>query len=195
MTPTIKFDDRELQKAFTAYIAYSKRSAPVILKKQIVQLAIGAKGVKGLFQEARSTRRATVAEIRSLPAKLDYRIRRAPGFSVKQEIARRVATAGFYQASGWVIPGIAEPRGKVAIVKTQRGSIRASGGVNPRITISNKSPQAFEFGARTGYVQRAVNARARDMQKYVRDRMASSAKEFSKARPNFQTTLAELMRL
>lgn len=195
MKPTITFDDRELQKAFTAYMAYTKRSAPVVLQKQIVQLAIGAKGVKGLFQEALTTRRATVAEIKALLGKLDYRIKRAPGFTVKKEIARRVASAGFYQASGWVVPGIAEPRGKGAVLKTQRGSIKASGGVNPRVTISNKSPKAFEFGQRTGYVQRAVNNRAKDMQKYIQKKMASDGKEFSKKTPRFQTSLAELMRL
>lgn len=195
MTPTIKFDDRAVQKAFRDYIAHTKRTVPEVLKKQIVQLAIGAKGVKGLFQEALSTRRATVAEIRALPAKLNYRIRRAPGFTAKREIARRIVNAGFYQASGWVVPGIAEPRGRGAVVKTQRGSISITGGTNPRATLKNKSPQAFEFGQRTGYVQRALNNRARDMQKYVQKKLASEAKEFSKPHPNFQTTLAELMRL
>lgn len=195
MTPTIKFDDRELQKAFRDYMAHTKRSGPVVLQKQVVQLAIGAKGVKGLFQEALSTRKATVAEIRGLPAKLDYRIKRVPGRTVKQEIAARIANAGFYQASGWVVPGIAVPRGRGAALKTQRGSIKATGGVNPRVTISNSSPKAFEFGSRTGYVQRALNNRARDMRKYVDKKMASEAKEFSKRKPRFESTLAELMRL
>lgn len=188
------FDDRELQRAFTEYMAYTKRSAPVVLEKQITQLAVGAKGVKGLFQEALGTRKATVAKIKALPAALGYRIKRVSG-SVKDEIKRRVTVAGFYQASGWVIPGRAEPRGKGVQIKTQRGSIKASGGINPKVTISNSSPQAFEFGERTGYVQRALNARARDMLKYVEKKMASDAKEFSKDKPSFTSTLAELMRL
>lgn len=194
MNFTATFDSTALNKAFRDYMSYTKRSGPEVLKKQVVQLAIGAKGVKGLFQEALSTRKDTVAEIRGLAAKLDYRIRRAPGFTVRQEIARRIGTAGFFQASGWVIPGIAQPRGKGAVVKTQRGSIKATGGINPSITISNKSPKAFEFGARTGYVQRALNARAKDMQKYVDKKMASDAKEFSKSRPIF-SSLAELMKV
>lgn len=194
MNISAKFDDRELQRAFRDYMAYTKRSGPVVLQKQVVQLAIGAKGVKGLFQEALSTRKETVREIRALPKKLNYRIRRTPGFTVKREIARRVASAGYYQASGWVIPGIAEPRGKGAVVRTQRGSIRTTGGINPRVTISNKSPQAFEFGSKTGYVQRAVNNRAADMRKYVDKKMASDAREFSKAKPHF-TSLAALMRI
>lgn len=194
MNFTAKFDDRELQKAFRDYMAHTKRSGPEVLKKQISQLAIGAKGVKGLFQEALTTRAATVAIIRGLPERLNYRIRRAPGFTVKQEINRRIANAGFYQASGWVVPGIAQPRGRGAVVKTQRGSISSKGGINPSVTISNKSPQAFEFGSRTGYIQRAVNSRARDMQKYVQKKMASDAKQFSKPRPHF-TTLADLMSL
>lgn len=195
MNFTATFDDRELQKAFRDYMAYTKKSGPEVLKKQIVQLAIGAKGVKGLFQEALSTRRDTVAAIRALPAHLSYRIRRAPGFTVRQEISRRVKNAGFYQASGWIIPGIAQARGKAAVVKTQRGSISAKGGINPSTTITNKSPKAFEFGSRTGYIQRAVNSRARDMQKFVQDKMAKDAKKFSGRHPNFTTSLSELMRL
>lgn len=188
------FDDKELQRALTQYISYSKRSAPEILEKQMTSLAIGAKGVKGLFQEALSTRRATVAEIRQLPTRLDYRIKRAHGFTVKKEIARRIASAGFYQASGWVIPGRFQPRGKGGVVKTQRGSISKKGGINPSITIKNSSPKAFEFGSRTGYIQRALNARAKDMLKYVEKKMASDAKKLSLPKPRF-TSLAELMRI
>lgn len=194
MNISVSFDDRELQRAFREYMAHTKRSAPAVLQKQIVQLAIGAKGVKGLFQEAVSTRNATVAAIKALPVALGYRIRRAPGFTVKKEIARRVSKAGYYQASGWLVPGIATMRGKNAQIITQRGSITATGGINPSVTIKNKSPQAFEFGSRTGYIQRALNSRARDMLKYVNDRMASDAAAFSKAHPVF-TSLAELMRI
>lgn len=196
MNVEVKFDDRELQKAFRDYMAHTKRSAPEVLKKQITQLAIGAKGVKGLFQEAVGTRPATVATIRGLPEKLGHRIRRAPGFTVKQEIARRVSKAGFYQASGWIVPGIAQPRGRGAVVITQRGSITAKGGINPSTTISNRSPQAFEFGSRTGYIQRALNARARDMQKYVQDKLNKEAKEFSLPKPSFNsifTSISSLM--
>lgn len=194
MNISASFDGRELQRAFSEYMNYTKRSGPVVLQKQIVQLAIGAKGVKGLFQEALSTRQATVSAIKALPAALSYRIRRALGFTVKQEIARRVSRAGFYQASGWIVPGIAEARGAGAQVLTQRGSITAKGGVNPSVTIKNKSPQAFEFGSRTGYIQRALNARARDMLAYVEKKMASDGKAFSSnTRPVF-TSLAELMR-
>lgn len=177
-------------------MAYTKRSAPVVLNKQITQLAIGAKGVKGLFQEARDTRRATIAEIRALPARLDYRIKRYHG-TVKNEIARRISQAGHYQASGWIVEGLPRPSGKGSKVFTIRGSIRTTGGVNPRVTISNKSPRAFEFGQRTGYVQRAVNNRAKDMLKYVQKKLASDAQEFSKPYPKFVriTTIAELMRL
>lgn len=192
MNISVKFDDRDLQRAFTDYMAYTKKSAQESLQKQIVQLAVGAKGVKGLFQEALATRKETVRDIRSLPARLNFAIRRAPGFSVRQEIARRVQSAGYYQASGWIVPGIAEPRGRGATVKTLRGSIKTTGGINPRVSISNSSPKAFEFGSKTGYIQRALDARARDMLKYVKNKMAREAREFSKPKPNFNIPLSTL---
>lgn len=180
--------ERELTEVFFQYRQLSSRALPVILDKQIQQLAVGAKGVKGLFQEARDTRPATVKEIKSLPKRLGYRIKRDKGVTVVKEIASRIAQAGYFQASGWLYPGVPTPRGGGAKIKTLRGSIQftAKNGQIARITLSNSSPGAAEFGAKTGYIERAIRNRIADMKVYCQRAMDKIAADFSKPKPKFR---------
>ena len=190
MNVTASFDMREVSAALNAYMSHSNRAPEAILYKQATQLAIGAKGVKGLYQEALTHRPEVIREIRALPKRLGHRIKRESG-SVRAEIARRTVQAGRFQASGWITEAMPNPRG--AVVRTVRGKITMRGGANARVTLSNRSPQALEFGSRTGYIQRALNNRARDMRRYVEKKLASDARQLSSRRPRF-TPISELMR-
>lgn len=194
---TAKFDMSEIDRAFRAYIAHSNRSIPYICEKQMVQLCIGAKGVRGLFQEALRERPETIRQIRALPSRLNWRIKRESGPAMA-EIRRRVAKAGYFQASGWIIKGLPETervnRGPSRVF-TQRGVLMARpSGLNARITVANTSPRALEFGERTGYIQRAINNRAADMEKYVERKLARDAKALSAKVPRFMS-ISELMRV
>lgn len=187
MQPTIDTRNlgKQLSQVFSEYAAYNGRSMRELLEKQMVQLAIGAKGSKGLFQEAVAERQRTITEIKALPQKLNWRIKRWRG-SVKQEIARRQRFAGYYQASGWIPPEYLQFFTGKLTIKTNRGSLSARlNGANPSITLTNKSPRALEFGSRSGYIGRAMRNRIRDMDVYIRRKQREAAAEFSKDRPSF----------
>lgn len=180
---SIHFDDRNLRKAFTAYMAVTSRDARTTLEVKAAMLVSGGKGVQGLYQEARKHAPETRAEIRAL-ARKPWKIKRKRG-SAMAEIARRLRYAGFVQSTGWFNKRYGTPRkdGSVPIrqVANPRGVVvsRLSG---PKmfISITNRTPRAGEFASKTGYVQRAINNITADMMKYVERKLQESAQRFSK---------------
>ena len=178
--------ETELSQVFAQYVSHSTRSVPEILRKQLSQLAVGAKGVRGLYQEARAIGPITKREIRALPERLSWRIKRQSG-SVKAEIQRRLKHAGLYQASGWLEPSILEGVGNIASVKTLRAEIQWITGGSGKVSVRliNKTPNAAEFGARTGYILRALSKRIADMKVYVRRNANIDARKFSSKKPDF----------
>lgn len=176
-------------RVFNDYRQLNKRALPYLLRNRAIQLAIGSgKGArhKGLYQEARALRTMVRAEIRALPQQLDWRIKRASG-SVKKEIARRQVFAGIYQASGWLVPGLTDITGEGSNLKTIRGQVDMQlSGNRPRITLTNTSPRALEFGTRTGYIARAFHNQTQDMLVYIKKHLSLTAAEFQKRYPNFK---------
>lgn len=188
--------EREMTRVFNDYRQLNKRALPEIMRKRAISLAIGSgKGAKykGLYQEARDLRPMVQAEIRALPEKLKYRIKRS-GRTVAQEIAARQVQAGYYQASGWLVPGLTDIGGEGSRVKTIRGRVDMQlTGDRPSITLTNTSPNALEFANRTGYMARAVYNQTQDMLVYIQKHLDLTAREFSKKYPNFRTPIENFL--
>ena len=161
---------------------FTRRSLPEVLEKQANMLISGAKGYKGLYQEARSHAPEVKSEIKGLPTKLGWRIKRKGG-SVKKEIRRRLKYAGLVQSTGWfnnrygtprkdgtaVIRQVSNPRGRVITRLT---------GNNPYIILINRTPNAGEYAKKTGYIDAAIRGRADDMMEYVKKHIFSQAQKF-----------------
>lgn len=173
MKATIKADMKPMRDALRLYMQYSRRSLPEILKKQAAMLISGAKGVNGLFQEARSHAFEVRNEIRSLPKKLNWRIKRTSG-SAMAEIRRRLQYAGWVQSTGWfnVRYGRTIKTGapkRLQAVRNPRGVVIENlTGPSPYIILRNRTPNAGEYAKKTGYVDRAIKNRAADLMVYVR---------------------------
>lgn len=188
---------REMGRTFEEYSELNKRSVPMLLKKRMVQLAIGSGGGhKGLFQEARDLRPQVQAEIKSLPGKLHHHIRRYHRANNTEagEIAARLVQAGYFQASGWLVEGFDDTFEAGGSVKTQRGRLDMNlEGDNPSITLTNTSPRALEFGTATGYIARAFFNQTQDMLDYIQKHLDMTAIEFNKTHPNFNKSFDEFV--
>lgn len=139
----------------------------------------GFAGGGGLYQECRVHAPDTIAEIKGLPAKYGYRIKRLPGVTVAKEIIRRLKNAGYVQSTGW-LNRVYKGKNKDAIrhVRNPRGEVEQSlTGLQPYIILTNRTPGAAEFAEKTGYVQRAIDNRAKDMLVYVQRKLAERAKK------------------
>lgn len=182
---------KDLTKTLGEYAAYSKRSNAVVVDKQAQQLAIGSKGVRGLYQEARFVEGPkTKQEIRALLTKLGHRIRRYGG-TAEAEIRRRAAKAGLYQSTGWISDRYSINSAR-RLVTTSRGRVSLSlRGDRPSVTIFNESIGAAEFANRTGYIGRAISNRVRDMRVYLTRKLASDAKRFSRPKPKFPKSISQ----
>lgn len=210
-------DLRALERTLRQYVDVSTKPLPAALELQATQMAIG-KG--GLYREGMKERGRQVAKIKALPQRLGHRIRkrtvsslggsripqnpRRRGASQKvraaaaktgrqhvteaEEIRLRLRHAGRYQASGWINRRMT-PRG--AKIITSRGRVSFRGGINPSVTLTNTSPQAAEYGARTGYIGRALRNRTRDMLVYIQRKLDRDARAFSRPRPR-QSARAEI---
>jgi hypothetical protein len=187
---------REMSRVFNDYRQLNKRALPEILRNRAIALAIGSgKGAKykGLYQEARALRSMVRAEIQALPKKLNWRIKRFAG-TVKAEIARRQVQAGYFQASGWLVPGLIDISGEGSQVKTVRGQVSMQlNGNKPSITLTNTSPNAREYGNRTGYISRALYNQTQDMLVYIQKHLDLTVQEFNKKYPNFRTPIENFM--
>lgn len=187
---------REMNRVFNDYRQLNKRALPYLLRNRAIQLAVGSgRGAKhkGLYQEARALRSSVQAEIRKLPAQLNYRIKRPPGRTVKDEIKARLVHAGIFQASGWIVPGFTD-LGEGFNVKTVRGRVVMKiSGNNPSITLINTSPRALEYGQRTGYIARAFYNQIQDMLVYIQGHLNLTAREFSKTYPSFNRPITDFL--
>lgn len=184
---------KEMGRVFGDYRQLNKRALPYLLRNRMIQLAVGSgKGGKhrGLFQEALRLRSKVQSEIRALPKKLGWRIKRPPGRTAEQEIAARQVQAGRFQASGWIVPGFSDITSEGSNVKTVRGTVSMKlAGDRPSITLTNTSPRAQEFGNRTGYIARAFYNQTQDMLEYIRKHLNLTADEFRKQYPNFKRSI------
>lgn len=179
-------DTGGFNKAMAALIKAGTKTPQQVLLNQAQKLVSSDftdpdDGVKrgGLFQEARKEAPATKAEIRSLPARLGYRIKRRAGVTVKQEIRRRLKFAGYVQSTGW-LNRVWKNKAKTALrlIKNPRGRvIQNLTGNNPSITLINETPGAAEFAAKTGYVDRALAGRAQDMAKHTEKKILDAARK------------------
>ncbi len=178
--------DRDLggfEKSMISYMDARKITCQKVLVDQAQKLVssdFNDGGVKrgGLYQEARKEAPKTIAEIKSLPARLGYRIKRRKGMTVAMEIKRRLKNAGYVQSTGWLnrvwkIKGVkwkqvGRPRNRV---------IQNLNGLNPSIEIINETPGAAEFAEKTGYFDRAVANREQDMANYCEKKMLEAAKK------------------
>ena len=183
---------REMSRVFNDYRQLNKRALPELLRKRAISLAIGSgkrASFKGLYQEARDLRPSVQAEIKALPEKLKYHIKRT-GRTVAQEIRARQVQAGYFQASGWLVPGLIDITGAGSRVQTIRGRVDMKlAGNSPSITLTNTSPNALEFAERTGYMARAFYNQTQDMLQYIQEHLDLMAAEFSKKYPNFRTPI------
>jgi hypothetical protein len=187
---------REMTKVFADYRQLNKRALPYLLRNRMIQLAVGSgKGAKykGLFQEALALRSQVQSEIRALPERLKWHIKRPYGTALA-EIKRRLVNAGRYQASGWLVPGFTDITGEGSNVKTLRGEVSMQlRGSNPSITLTNTSPRALEFGTRTGYIARAFYNQTQDMLVYIQQHLNLTVREFNKKYPNFKQPIEEFI--
>lgn len=137
----------------------------------------------GLYQECRKERFDTIADIKSLRSRLGYRIKRAPGVTVPQEIRRRLKHVGDVQSTGWLnrvwaLRGHGAKVRTVKVVGKPRGRVIMNlNGVNPSIEITNETPGAEAFANKTGYFRRAVSNREQDMANYVHKKMLQVAQK------------------
>lgn len=188
---------QKMGDVFRDYRSLNKRAGPVILRNRAIAFAIGSgKGARyrGLFQEARALRSSVVAEIKALPQKLDWRIKRPKGFTVSQEIATRLVQAGYFQASGWLVPGLTDITGEGSNLKTVRGKVLFRGSENHlSVTLTNTSPRALEYAKRTGYMARVFYNQTQDMLVYIKAHLNLTAAEFSKKYPNFRQPIEEFL--
>ena len=175
MRITIKANMKPMRDALELYMKYTKRSLPEILSKQAAMLISGAKGVNGLYQEARRHAGQTELEILQLPSRLKWRIKREKGGAMA-EIRRRLQYAGWVQSTGWFnrrygrVVKNGAPR-KLLSVKSPRGVVIENlTGFSPYIILKNKTPNAGEWAQKTGYVDRAVSNRAKDLMVYVENK-------------------------
>ena len=178
---------REMGRTFDEYSELNHRALPELLKKRMVQLAIGSGGGhKGLFQEARDMRPVVQAEIMALPQKLNHRIKRYGRRTEAQEITSRLVQAGYFQASGWLVDGFDDIAGEGGHVVTNRGRLEMNlTGDDPSITLTNTSPRALEFGIWTGYIARAFYNQTQDMLDYIQKHLDLTVDEFNQKHPNF----------
>jgi hypothetical protein len=192
---TSKFAE-EMGRVFQEYRSLNRRALPELLRNRAIALAIGSgKGAryKGLYQEALALRPQIQREIKALPAQLNWRIKRHAG-TVKQEIARRIVQAGRFQASGWIVPGLTDISGEGANVKTVRGKVTMHlSGDRPTVTLTNRSPRAFEFAQRTGYISRALYNQSQDMLVYIKKHLGLTVAEFARKHPNFRKPIGEFI--
>lgn len=182
----------EMEHVFNEYSELNKRSLPELLKKRMLQLAIGSGGGhKGLFQEARDLRPLVQAEIKYLPKRLNHHILRHGLKTEAAAIQSRLSQAGYFQASGWLVEGFTSGvSGPGSQIKTQRGSLDMQlDGDNPHITLTNSSPRALEFGEATGYIARAFYNQTQDMLEYIQKHLDMTAAEFSRSHPNFHQSM------
>lgn len=185
---------KEMSRVFAEYRALNGRALPYLLRNRAIQLSIGSgKGGqhKGLYQEALSLRPKVQAEIKALPRKLKWHIKRSPGRTVEKEITYRQLQAGRFQASGWIVPGLQDITGEGAKVKTIRGKVSFTNTASScSVTLTNTSPRAFEFGMRTGYIAKAFYNQTQDMLIYIRKHLGLTVEEFRKKHPNFKRPIS-----
>lgn len=185
---------KEMSRVFAEYRALNGRALHYLLRNRAIQLSIGSgKGGqhKGLYQEALALRPKVQSEIRGLPRKLNWRIRRPPGRTAEQEIAARQVQAGRFQASGWIVPGLQDITGEGAKVKTVRGKVSfVNTATSCSVTLTNTSPRALEFGLRTGYIAKAFYNQTQDMLIYIRKHLGLTVEEFRKRHPNFKRPIS-----
>ena len=184
MTPRIEFDGEPLRKALREYMQHTRRSLPEVLQKQAAMLISGGKGYDGMYQEARKHAPATIAEINNLPKALNWRIKRNKGggkHSAMKEIRRRLKFAGYVQSTGWFNvrygsrKATGAPRG-LRSVKNPRGKVVENlSSSNPYITLINRTGGAGAFAQKTGYVNRAILNRAKDMMTYITQKLEKAA--------------------
>lgn len=178
---TLQFDSRGLMEAFRRYVEVNRRDASELLQKQANALvnSLGTSGPKGLFLEALSEKAKVQEEINAAAARGPLK-RRFPanGRSARQtwaaEYKRRMRFAAVIQASGWLTRRYGKASALTGIrrlyyIDNPPGQVRQYlEGNQPFIEITNRMPRAAEFANKTGYVQRAINNRERDMLEYVR---------------------------
>ncbi len=179
----INVDLSGFNAAMKQYATLRNKSDKEILQDQTQKLVSnGFKGGGGLYQEARTHAPETIADIKGLRARLGWRIRTwrfaRQGLSkeaqIEKEIARRLKLAGYFQSTGWLNRRY---KGKAKVdtraVKNPRGRVREKlHGDDQYIEITNITPGAAKFAEKTGYVQRALNNRAKDMMIYVTAKLA-----------------------
>jgi hypothetical protein len=185
MRTSITFDGRPLRDALKQYMHHTRRSLPEVLQKQAHMLISGGKGYAGMYQEAQKHAPETINEIKKLPKTRGWRIKRKRGggkHSAVKEIKRRLKFAGYVQSTGWFnvrygkksasgaprsLRAVSNPRGKV---------VQNLSGLNPFITLINVTGGAGAFARKTGYVDRAIKNRAKDMLTYVQKKIQDAAK-------------------
>lgn len=174
------------QAAMIKYMEESGKTAKQVVLIQAQKLVSSetsdpSDGTKrlGLFQEARKEAPATIAEIKSLPSRLGYRIKRRAGMTVAEEIKRRLKYAGYVQSTGWLnrVWKTKEKKAFMIIKNPRNRVIQKLDGLNPSIEIINETPGAEAFAAKTGYFARAVAGRSEDMAKYLETKILNAAKK------------------
>lgn len=148
-------------------------------------LISGGKGYDGMYQEARKHAPATITEIKRLPKTQGWRIRRKRGGgknSAVKEIKRRLKFAGYVQSTGWFNLRYGKKNAKgsprsLRAVSNPRGQVLQNlSGLNPFITLINTTKGAGAFAKRTGYVNRAITNRAKDMLTFIGKKIQDAAK-------------------
>jgi len=174
------FDSGELVKTLKRYVEATQRDAADALDHQAGLMCNGMMaGTKGLFQEARSEEKnvqaAIVAVARRGPLK------RPKGRSWRAEYEKRLKYAALVQATGWLTQryGNRLANGtwsKMRAIKNPPGKVTVGlNGSEPFVEIINTQPRALEFALKTGYVQRAIQNRIADMERYIERKMAQRA--------------------
>lgn len=186
MKVNLHINMKPMRNALKTYMEHTRRSLPEVLTKQAKMLCCGAKGVKGLYQEAVMEAPDTRREILGLPKALGWRIKRGKGggrHSAMKEIRRRLKFVGRVQSTAWLQNkyGRVSPVDGVRplyFVRKPRGRVReVLGGLFPYITLINSTPNAGQFAKRTGYADRAVRNRAADMNGYVERKLREAAQK------------------
>ncbi len=112
-------------------------------------------------------------------------IRRKKGFTIKREIRRRMRAKDF-TATGW-LPGVQ----KWSKTKSVRSNAKVKGafrggtaenlaGINPFVEMTNRTPGAGVLDSQRGIVQKAINRRAADIQKYLDRKTQQAADRFNR---------------
>lgn len=122
----------------------------------------------------------SIADLRALPSRLGYHIKRKfAGTTIKQEINRRIR-ARFAAASGWLpaVRRFSKSEVRLEKIKNPKGRFEINL-QEPSVTIINEMKEGVAAEERHKIMQGAIDAQTADMRKYIERKLDQECRRFS----------------